>query len=243
MGKGRTIAGIIWENFLKGRTRAIWVSVSNDLKYDSERDLHDIGVKNNEIPVYQLSKLKYAQISSVVNGSIRQGVIFSTYSALISMTGASSSSFKSRLEQLIEWCGEDFDGPIVFDECHRAKNLCPDKGSKSTKTGITVLELQKRLPLARVVYASATGASEPRNMAYMTRLGLWGKTTPFRKFDEFLQAIDRRGVGAKEIVAMDMKLRGKISPSVLKKVQFHGFSFRHVHCAAVELPRCHLHRR
>ena len=45
VGKGRTIAGIIFENYLKGRKRAIWVSVSNDLKYDAERDLKDIGAE------------------------------------------------------------------------------------------------------------------------------------------------------------------------------------------------------
>ena len=45
VGKGRTIAGIIFENYLKGRKRAIWVSVSNDLKYDAERDLKDIGAQ------------------------------------------------------------------------------------------------------------------------------------------------------------------------------------------------------
>lgn len=39
VGKGRTVAGIIYENFLHGRDKAIWVSVSNDLKYDAERDL------------------------------------------------------------------------------------------------------------------------------------------------------------------------------------------------------------
>lgn len=46
---------------------------------------------------------------------------------------------------------------IVFDECHKAKNLCPVGSSKPTKTGQTVLELQNRLPKARIVYASATG--------------------------------------------------------------------------------------
>lgn len=46
---------------------------------------------------------------------------------------------------------------IVFDECHKAKNLCPTGSSKPTKTGQTVLELQNRLPKARIVYASATG--------------------------------------------------------------------------------------
>ena len=49
VGKGRTIAGIIFENYLKGRKRAIWVSVSNDLKYDAERDLKDIGAGKIEV--------------------------------------------------------------------------------------------------------------------------------------------------------------------------------------------------
>merc|ERR1739842_88987 len=43
VGKGRTVAGVIFENWLKGRKKHIWVSVSNDLKYDAERDLKDIG--------------------------------------------------------------------------------------------------------------------------------------------------------------------------------------------------------
>jgi hypothetical protein len=34
--------------------------------------------------------------------------------------------------------------------------------------------LQEQLPDAKVLYSSATGASEPRNLGYMTRLGLWG---------------------------------------------------------------------
>jgi hypothetical protein len=48
---------------------------------------------------------------------------------------------------------------IVFDECHRAKNLVQSGSQKSSKTGQVVLELQKLLPKARVVYASATGAT------------------------------------------------------------------------------------
>ena len=96
------------------------------------------------------------------------------------------------LKQLLNWCGEDFDGPIIFDECHRAKNLCPTGAGKPTKTGQTVLELQKRLPNARIVYASATGASEPKHMAYMVRLGIWGRGSPFNDFSDFLTAIEKR---------------------------------------------------
>lgn len=55
VGKGRTIAGVIFENYMKGRKKAIWVSVSNDLKYDAERDLKDIGA--SKIEVHPLNKV------------------------------------------------------------------------------------------------------------------------------------------------------------------------------------------
>ncbi|XP_075983440.1 protein strawberry notch isoform X2 [Anticarsia gemmatalis] len=221
VGKGRTIAGIIFENYLKGRKRAIWVSVSNDLKYDAERDLRDIGA--SKIDVHPLNKFKYAKISSAVNGNVKKGVIFSTYSALIGETQASATKYRTRLKQLLQWCGDDFDGVIVFDECHKAKNLCPVGSGKATKTGLTALELQNKLPKARVVYASATGASEPRNMAYMVRLGIWGDGTPFPTFMDFINAVEKRGVGAMEIVAMDMKLRGMY---IARQLSFHGVSFK-----------------
>ncbi|XP_031633678.1 protein strawberry notch isoform X2 [Contarinia nasturtii] len=221
VGKGRTIAGIIFENYLRGRKKAIWISVSNDLKYDAERDLRDIGASN--IEVHPLNKFKYAKINSTVNNNVKKGVIFSTYSALISESTGNNNKYKSRLKQLLQWCGSDFDGCIVFDECHKAKNLCPTGSSKPTKTGLTALELQNRLPKARVVYASATGASEPRNMAYMVRLGLWGQGTPFATFNEFITAVEKRGVGAMEIVAMDMKLRGMY---IARQLSFHGVTFK-----------------
>lgn len=53
-----------------------------------------------------------------------------------------------------------------------------------------LLKLQARLPDARVVYCSATGASEPRNMGYMVRLGLWGAGTCFADFQTFLGVIN-----------------------------------------------------
>uniref|UniRef100_A0AAR2KAH3 Protein strawberry notch homolog 1 n=1 Tax=Pygocentrus nattereri TaxID=42514 RepID=A0AAR2KAH3_PYGNA len=215
VGKGRTIAGIIYENYLLGRKRSLWFSVSNDLKYDAERDLRDIGAKN--IQVHSLNK-----ISSKHNGSVKKGVIFATYSSLIGES-QSGGKYKTRFKQLLHWCGDDFDGVIVFDECHKAKNVCPIGSSKPTKTGLAVLELQNKLPKARVVYASATGASEPRNMAYMNRLGIWGDGTPFKEFTNFIQAVERRGVGAMEIVAMDMKLRGMY---IARQLSFQGVTFK-----------------
>ncbi|XP_048020450.1 protein strawberry notch homolog 2a isoform X1 [Megalobrama amblycephala] len=208
VGKGRTVAGIILENFLKGRKRALWFSVSNDLKYDAERDLKDIDAPN--IPVFALNKIKYGDTAT------SEGVLFATYSALIGESQA-GGQHRTRLKQILDWCKPNFDGVIVFDECHKAKN------ATSTKMGKAVLDLQSKLPLARVVYASATGASEPKNMIYMSRLGIWGQGTPFKTFDDFLHAIEKRGVGAMEIVAMDMKVSGMY---IARQLSFSGVSFR-----------------
>ncbi|XP_055343644.1 protein strawberry notch homolog 1-like isoform X2 [Paramacrobiotus metropolitanus] len=221
VGKGRTIAGIIYENWLLGRRKALWLSVNNDLKFDAERDLQDIGA--GELPVHNLTKTRYAALNSSENGKITKGVLYSTYSCLIGESSSPRTECGTRIKQILKWCGgAKFDGVLVFDECHRAKNLCPSAGGKPTKTGLAVLDIQRLLPKARVIYASATGASEPRNMAYMTRLGLWGEGTPFKDFFEFMSSIEKRGVGAMEMVAMDMKLRGMY---IARQLSFSGVSF------------------
>ncbi|XP_048582469.1 protein strawberry notch homolog 1-like [Nematostella vectensis] len=220
VGKGRTVAGIIYENYLLGRKRAIWLSVSNDLKYDAIRDLRDIGC---HIHVNALNKFKYdVKLSSKSIGGMKKGVIFATYSSLIGESQSNQGKYNTRLKQLLHWCGSDFEGVIILDECHKAKNLVPTGSSKPTKTGLTVLALQNSLPKARVVYCSATGASEPKNMAYMSRLGIWGPGTPFPDFTDFIRAVERRGVGAMEIVAMDMKLRGMY---MARQLSFAGVGF------------------
>uniref|UniRef100_A0A3Q2XJM8 Protein strawberry notch homolog 2 n=1 Tax=Hippocampus comes TaxID=109280 RepID=A0A3Q2XJM8_HIPCM len=208
VGKGRTVAGIILENYLKGRKKSLWFSISNDLKFDAERDLKDIDAST--IPVHALNKIKYGDTAT------SEGVLFATYSALIGESQA-GGQHRTRIKQILDWCKPDFDGVIIFDECHKAKN------ATSTKMGKAVLDLQNKLPRARVVYASATGASEPKNMIYMSRLGIWGEGTPFRAFDDFLHTIEKRGVGAMEIVAMDMKVSGMY---IARQLSFSGVSFR-----------------
>jgi hypothetical protein len=61
--------------------------------------------------VHALNKLPYTKLDSEKVG-VMEGVIFLTYSSLI----ASSSKGRSRLQQLVQWCGPEFDGLIVFDE-------------------------------------------------------------------------------------------------------------------------------
>ena len=186
-GKGRQLAGLVLENALLGRKKHLWVSTSHDLSEDAERDLKDVGA--NGLKVLKLPSLASKDIEA------QEGVLFTTYSTLSKgcKTGKSSKNDDDdkagqRIFQILDWIGEDFDGCLLFDECHRAKNLMAEAGNgEPTAAGVAVFEIQRLLPKARVVYCSATAVSEPHNYAYMVRLGLWGPSTPFprpRTFSE-----------------------------------------------------------
>ena len=175
VGKGRIVAGIIYENYLKGRKKSIWISASSGLKCHAEEELKAIDASC--IAVHGLNKMSYAKISADVNGYVKEGLVFSSY---LTLAGESQSNerYSTRLKQLVNWCGNDFDGVVVFDDCNR-KNLTPNCLSKSTKTEMAVNKLQEMLPKARIVYVSATRDPNPRKMAFMSRLGLWGQGTSF----------------------------------------------------------------
>ncbi|HET9184330.1 MAG TPA: strawberry notch family protein [Candidatus Angelobacter sp.] len=197
VGKGRVLAAIILDNWFQNRRRAIWFSVNNDLLDSTRRDLRDLGV---DVP---LAKINDDPAAGDI--SLRCGVIFSSYGSLI----ATAKNGARRLDQIQRWLGPD--GVIIFDEAHKAKNALAGGRGEPTLTGQAVIDLQDatRNPDYRVVYSSATGATDVRNMAYMTRLGLWGKGTSFPDgFKDFMEDIDNGGVGAMEMVSRDMKSLG-----------------------------------
>jgi len=197
LGKGRILAGIFADNWLQGRQRALWLSVNNTLLESTLRDLRDLGV---EMPLAQIND--YPADGEI---TLPHGVIFSSYSSLIS--GARTG--EKRLDQIQKWLGTE--PVILFDEAHKAKNAFASGKGEPTQTGQAVVDLQdpKRNPDYRVVYSSATGATDVRNMAYMTRLGLWGPDTSFPGgFQQFLAEIEGGGVGAMEMVSRDMKSLG-----------------------------------
>jgi hypothetical protein len=82
--------------------------------------------------------------------------------------------------------------------------------------------LQKRLPLARIVYASATGVAEVSDLAFMTRLGLWGPSTSFINFEMFSKAMVKRGLGGLEVLAMELKSSGRF---VARSLSWEGAEF------------------
>ena len=103
-------------------------------------------------------------------------------------------------DQIVTWLGADFDGVIVFDEAHAMANAAGGgKGGRGPKKaslqGMAGLALQNRLPKARILYVSATGATTPENLAYAARLGLWGgPDAPFPTRDAFMDAVETGGV-------------------------------------------------
>lgn len=205
VGKGRAIAGVVLDSFARGRRQHVWLSCSSDLQRDAERDLRDLGVFLKVIDGPQA--LDRETKASGLSRDYQEGVLFCTYSSLTSAT----KSHGSRLDQIVAWCGgaEAFDGVLVFDECHRAKHFTPGKEGASTKVATAVIALQTALPRARVVYCSATGISEIANMAYLTRLGLWGPGSAFAASEDFMTSMSKRGLGFLEMLAMELKAEGK----------------------------------
>ena len=83
-------------------------------------------------------------------------------------------------------------------------------------------QIQELLPKARVVYCSATGVSDTSNMAYMQRLGLWGAGSLYPTFSAFSTTLDKRGMGAMEMLAGHLKGSGMF---VARTLSFEACSF------------------
>jgi protein strawberry notch len=202
-GKGRQVAGIILDNWLKGRRRALWLSKSDKLIEDARRDWAALGQE----PLLITPLARFRQGTPI---RLDEGILFVTYATLRS---AERESKASRVQQIIDWLGRDFDGVIVFDESHAMQNAAGEKSERGdrgpSQQGRAGLRLQHALPDARVLYVSATGATTVHNLAYAQRLGLWGGDDfPFATRAEFVEAIEAGGVAAMEVLARDLKSLG-----------------------------------
>ncbi|HEY1244888.1 MAG TPA: strawberry notch family protein, partial [Hyphomicrobiaceae bacterium] len=110
-GKGRQVAGIILDNWLKGRRRAIWISRSSTLICDSRRDWAALGQE----PLLIQPLERFRQGTPI---RLDEGILFVTYATLRS---AEREGKASRLDQILAWLGREpgsetapnFDGVIV----------------------------------------------------------------------------------------------------------------------------------
>ncbi|RNJ61825.1 MAG: methylase [Porphyrobacter sp. IPPAS B-1204] len=199
-GKGRQVASVILDRWVRGDRRHIWISKNEALLEDARRDWAALG----GLPI-DIQPLASWKLGTPI--AMRDGILFVTYPTL-----RSGRNDATRLDQILAWAGEDFEGVIVFDEAHAMANAAGGEGSrgkvKGSEQGIAGVRLQNLLPRARVLYASATGASDVNNLAYATRLGLWGPETAFANRETFVADIRDGGIAAMELVARDLKSLG-----------------------------------
>ncbi len=200
-GKGRQVASIILDQWLRGRCKHVWVSKTETLLEDARRDWAAVG--GLALDIQHLNQWKLG-----TGVSAGEGVLFLTYATLRSNRGDQGT----RLRQILDWVGDDFDGMIVFDEAHEMAGVAGGEGRFGAKDGsdqgIAGVRLQNLLPRARVLYVSATGASDVNNLAYATRLGLWGPGTAFADRKAFVESLRRGGIAALELIARDLKMQG-----------------------------------
>ena len=210
-GKGRQVAAIVLDNWLRGRKRALWLSQSDKLVEDARRDWTALGGRDDDV----IALGKFRQGAEI---PLSEGILFATYATLRS---PARQGKPSRLDQIVAWLAgsleEDdrhaFDGAIVFDEAHAMANAAGSKGNRGevapSQQGRAGLKLQNALPDARIAYVSATGATTVPGLAYAGRLGLWAAgETPFETRTEFVSAMEAGGVAALEVVARDLKALG-----------------------------------
>lgn len=217
VGKGRQVGGIILDNWLKGRRRHLWISKSDTLIEDAQRDWAALGQE----------KLLITPLSRSRQGTpirLNEGILFTTFATLRS---EEREGKRSRVQQIVDWLGHDFDGVIVFDEGHAMANAAggkTERGEKATsQQGRAGLRLQRALADARVVYVSATSATEVEALAYAERLGLWGSADfPFPNRSEFIAAIEDGGVAAMEVLARDLKAMGLYAS---RSLSFEGVEY------------------
>lgn len=197
-GKTSTLAAIILDNWFQNRRKTVWFSVKADLIEAVREEFERLRFK---VPIRLINEFAPEQ-----NILMNEGIIFCTYKSLI----AKSKKGHRRVDQLLRWLGEE--GLEIFDEGHKAKHAFAEESGKATQTGKAVLEVQDpiKYPKIRVIYSSATAASEVKHLAYQIRLGLWGTGTSFPLgFTQFAEEIEAGGVGAMEMVCRDLKALGR----------------------------------
>src|SRR6202022_1040091 len=95
------------------RRRAVWISKSDKLIEDAERDWTAVGGYRSDI----VPLSRFRQGSAI---ALEEGILFTTYATLRTQARGEKAS---RVQQIIDWLGRGFDGVLVFDEAHGHRQL------------------------------------------------------------------------------------------------------------------------
>jgi len=218
VGKGRIGAGILWDNWRKGRKRLVWVSEKWDLMQDAIRDLKGIGADDLAKTIKAFAKFNATEPIE------HEGILFTTY-ALIRSADKKGNTRVSQLTQWLRGNDEADTAYISYDESHNLKNAVAENALQVSQIGKAVREkIMGELPKLRSVSLSATAATDVMNLGYLDRLGLWGPGTAFPNgYMEFANQIGSGGMSAMEMVARELKAQGKY---VSRTLSFKGVTYR-----------------
>ena len=216
-GKGRQVAAIILDNWLKGRRRALWISKSDKLIEDAERDWTAVGGYRSDI----VPLSRFRQGAPI---ALEEGILFTTYATLRTQAAArrpaafSRSSTGSAANSTAS-SSSTKPTPWRTPPATRASAARRSRRSRA-RPG---LRLQHALHDARILYVSATGATTIQNLAYAARLGLWGTGDfPFATRADFVAAMEKGGVAAMEVLARDLKALGLYAA---RSLSFEGIEY------------------
>ena len=189
----------------KGRRRAVWISKSDKLIEDAAARL--VGARPERLLITPLVPLPPGHADPPRG---RHPIYHLRHAA----HAGERESKASRVQQIVDWLGRDFDGVIVFDESHAMAQRRRRQG-RTRRTGPLAAGPRRPAAAARACRTPASSTSprpaRPRSITSPTpqRLGLWGgEDFPFATRAEFVEAIEDGGVAAMEVLARDLKALG-----------------------------------
>lgn len=183
-GKGRILAAIASETIYRRRTaRVLWLSANRGLGYDANRDLAAIGLPSAK----SIDFLK-TQEAGKRRGESSPAVLFCTYGLI------SHDDTEEKCRLIGNWFAQvDVKSRLILlDEAHLLR--------RRSKGAVRVQSLVQRYGAgAGLVYSTATLASHATHLHFIKEL-CGGESG--------IDAIQRGGQGAMELLAVDMKARG-----------------------------------
>jgi hypothetical protein len=235
VGKGREAAGILWDNWRRGRKRLFWVSQSWDLMQDAldafsgigadelmqgmQKQGHRWAVTGKNPKIIPLNKF------DVKKDLDHEGIIYTTY-ALLRSGDTKGNKRAAQIEKYLKGNDNGEGGYILFDEAHNLKNAVVARGQQASQIGVAVKELLERIPNLRTASLSGTAATDVMNLGYLDRLGMWGPGTPFPNgFAQFANEVASNGLAAMEMIAQELKAEGKY---LSRTLSFKGVTYREV---------------
>jgi len=155
-----------------------------------------------------------------------EGILFATYATLRSDERAEKAS---RVQQIVDWLGADFDGVIVFDESHAMANAGGGKSERGDQAP-SQQDVRASGSSTRCRIRASSMSRRQGPPAFRTRLRptprpVGGADFPFATRAEFVAAVEAGGVAAMEVLARDLKALGLYAA---RSLSYHGVAYEMV---------------